>query len=62
MEVYREKKDKEKISIISAYALLNIGDKEKNYSGIKLIKLIEENLTRDYYARNKALKVLKKLN
>ena len=62
MEVYREKKDKEKISIISAYALLNIDDKEKNYNGIKLIKLIEENLTRDYYARNKALKVLKKLN
>ena len=62
MEVYKEKKDEEKISIISAYALLTISDKEKNYNGIKLIKLIEENLTRDYYARNKALKVLKKLN
>ncbi len=62
MEVYRETTDKQNISIISAYALLTIDDKEKNYDGIKLIKLIEENLTRDYYARKKALKVLEKLN
>lgn len=62
MEVYKEEPEQENITIISAYALLTINEKEKNCNGIKLIGLIEENIIRDYYARKKALKVLKKLN